>query len=89
MPASPQRARGRPRRRKLNDLSEPPGLLGYWRVTNNVQLRAHSGRNRLLDQETNELLSDVLGIRELLAQFCGVPAALTAGPTVGHRQSLL
>ena len=85
MPASPHRARGRPRRRKLNDLSEPPGPLGHWRVTDNVQLRAHSGRNRLLDQETNKLLSDVLGIRELLAQFCGVPAAAATGLTVGHR----
>jgi len=85
MPASARRARGYPRRRKLNDLSEPPGLLGYWRVTNNVQLRAHSDRNRLLDQETNELLSDVSGVRELLAQFCGVPAAPATGLTVGHR----
>jgi hypothetical protein len=89
VPASPQRARGHRRRRELNNLSEPPGLLGYWRVTDNVQLRAHSGRSRLLDQETYELLSDVSGIGELLAQFCGVPAALAAGPTVGHRGSLL
>lgn len=89
MPASPLRARAGPRRRELNDFSEPPGLLGYGRVTDNVQLRAQSRRSRLLDYETNELLSDVPRIGELLAQFCGVPAALAAGPTVGHRQSLL
>jgi len=34
---------------ELNDLSEPPRPLGYGRVTDNVQLRAHSGRGCLLD----------------------------------------
>jgi len=54
-------------------------------VTDDVQLRAHSGRSRLLDYETHQLLSDVLSLRKLLAQFCGVPAAPAAGATIGHR----
>ena len=72
-------------RGELNDLSKPPGGPRYWRVTDNVQLRAHSGGSRVLDYETNELPSDVPGLCELLAQFCGVLAAPAAGPTVGHR----
>ena len=43
------RGRGAPLRRELDDLGEPSGFLGYRRVADNVQLRAHPGRSRLLD----------------------------------------
>jgi hypothetical protein len=43
------RGRGTPLRRELDHLGEPPGLLRYWRVADNVQLRAHLGWSRLLD----------------------------------------
>jgi hypothetical protein len=47
-PTGTLRGRGASRR-ELDDLSEPPGLLGYWRVADDVQLRAHPGWSRLLD----------------------------------------